>query len=284
VTITNTGDWELVVGSTVLQGGDSGDFQITDDNCSGPALPAGASCEIKVVMTPTVAGSRSTTLDVSSNAPGQPVLGIPVTGGAETRTGRASPNSIAFGPQQIGTLSSAQRVSVVNTGQLPLSVTGIALVGKDAEDFIQENSCMPAPIPVGGSCSALVRQVPSENGGLAATLRVSTDDPDSPYFVQVAGVGDSIPPVVAITGPRRSRKNRVTYSFSANEPVASFGCRVNFKEPVVCTSPYRTPKLAPRRYLIRVQAVDLAGNLGVTPQPLKILKSRRKVKLKQGTG
>jgi len=79
VTVTNSGPGFLTVARVRLAGGDSADFAIEDDHCSGVELWPDGTCEIEVGFSPTALGYRATTLVVESN--GSPdTAEVPVTG------------------------------------------------------------------------------------------------------------------------------------------------------------------------------------------------------------
>jgi hypothetical protein len=99
-----------------------------------------------------------------------------------------SPRSIGFGQQTVGTKSSPQTATLVNADALPLTVTGIQIIGTNAKEFSQTNNC-PANIPVGGSCKIQVTFAPKSQGNKSASLSVSYSGPGSPQSVALTGTG-----------------------------------------------------------------------------------------------
>jgi len=71
LTLTNTGNIDLVIGITSLTGPDSGDFAIVS-NCSGQTVPAGGVCQMTVTATPSTPGPKSASLVIPTNAAGSP--------------------------------------------------------------------------------------------------------------------------------------------------------------------------------------------------------------------
>jgi hypothetical protein len=59
---------------------------------------------------------------------------------------------------------------------------------------------------------------------------------------------------------KKTGKRRAKFSFTANEPVARFECKLDKGRFRQCKSPYRR-KVGPGRHSFRVRAVDLAGNV-----------------------
>ena len=63
---------------------------------------------------------------------------------AETRGLSApglSPSSLAFASQAVGATTSAQTITLTNSGNADLSVNSIAVSGANASDFTQSNNC-----------------------------------------------------------------------------------------------------------------------------------------------
>ncbi|MDB5978482.1 MAG: repeat-containing protein, partial [Nevskia sp.] len=71
VQVSNSGGTTLQVGAPTIGDAAAADFNVASNGCTAP-LEAGASCSMAVVFTPRVAGSRSATLSISSNAGSQP--------------------------------------------------------------------------------------------------------------------------------------------------------------------------------------------------------------------
>jgi hypothetical protein len=69
--ITNVGAQSLELGSGSLGGNDPGDFALAAETCSSRPLAFGQSCTISVRFTPAVAGSRTASLTVPDNEPGE---------------------------------------------------------------------------------------------------------------------------------------------------------------------------------------------------------------------
>lgn len=80
-----------------------------------------------------------------------------------------SPTLLQFGDVAINTTSTAQVVTVNNTGTVPVPVHSIKLKGKNPGQFAQTNNC-PANLPVGSSCTVNVVFSPTFAGKKAAGL------------------------------------------------------------------------------------------------------------------
>jgi hypothetical protein len=95
------------------------------------------------------------------------------TGTAATPRAAVSPAGLTFGPQEIGTTSSPQTVTLTNTGSAPLHVSSVGLIGP----YTMTHNCLTAsPIPPGGSCSASVRFAPVSMGSAPWGTLTFTDN------------------------------------------------------------------------------------------------------------
>jgi uncharacterized repeat protein (TIGR03803 family) len=100
---------------------------------------------------------------------------------------KVSPASLTFDNQDVGTTSLPQTVTLSNTGNWPLIVSGLVTSG----DFAQTNDC-GGSVAVGGSCTINVTFTPTQTATRTGTLTV-TDN--SNYFsgsqqtVLLAGTG-----------------------------------------------------------------------------------------------
>ena len=128
-----------------------------------------------------------------------------------------APASVAFGTRQTGSTSSAQAVTLTNTGTAPLLLTGIAITGPHSADFNQTNACGSNLAPSAG-CTISVTFTPSVTGARTASLTVSSNAPGAPHAVPLTGtgVGFSIAPTVAVLTPGLTQQFSVT---SPNGPV-----------------------------------------------------------------
>jgi hypothetical protein len=80
---------------------------------------------------------------------------------------------------------------------------------------------------------------------------------------------DSTAPVTRVTmGPGvKTRKRKVVFRFAdvtEDPPGTSFACKVNKAGWKPCASPFRLGHLRPKRYVVRIRATDLAGNVEKT--------------------
>jgi hypothetical protein len=96
----------------------------------------------------------------------------------------ASPSSVSFGSEAVGSTSAAQTVTVSNPGTTAATVSGVSVTGA----FSQANTC-GASIAAGGSCTVSVKFAPTASGAASGTLSVASSAPGSPLTVALSGTG-----------------------------------------------------------------------------------------------
>ncbi|MDX6263428.1 MAG: hypothetical protein QOH84_5116 [Kribbellaceae bacterium] len=174
VTVTNSGTAAAPVSSIAI----TGDFAQTN-NC-GTSIAAGSSCTVNVTFSPTAAGGRSGNLTV--NAAGvTSTVPLSGTGVAPGPILTANPGSLSFPDTAVGSSSSAQTVTVTNSGTASAAVTGVSASG----DFSQTNNC--ATIAVGASCTVTVTFRPTASGARTGGVTVTSNA--SPVSVSLTGNG-----------------------------------------------------------------------------------------------
>ena len=90
-----------------------------------------------------------------------------VTAGTAMTTARATPTSLTFPGQQIGTLSATQTVAIINTGAITLNATQVSISG----DFAETDNCANPVLP-GDACTVNVTFTPSQTGQRTGLLTV----------------------------------------------------------------------------------------------------------------
>jgi len=103
-----------------------------------------------------------------------------------------SSTSLSFGNQATGTTSSAQSVSLENTGSAALSITAIQLTGNYPNQYIQTNNCGTS-LAQAASCTITVRFAPINLGSITAAVSLIDNASNSPQTVSLSGTGVSSP-------------------------------------------------------------------------------------------
>jgi hypothetical protein len=181
VTLTNTGSATLTITGISA----SGDFAETD-NC-GSSVAAGANCAINVTFAPTASGTRTGTLSIANNASGSPQSAkLTGTGAGSAPVVSLSPSSLTFASQTVGTTSAAQTVTLSNTGNASLTITGVSASG----DFAETNSC-GSSVAAGVNCTISVTFTPTASGTRTGTLSITDNASGSPQSVSLTGTGSN---------------------------------------------------------------------------------------------
>ena len=170
VTLTNTGGSNLMVRKILVTGLDPGDYAAMD-NGQCASLPPGTSCQISVTFTPTAAGTRSATLQITDNA-GLCGQRVTLTGTGVQPAVTLSPTSLTFAARLLNSLSPPQTVTLTNSGNGTLMITSIAASG----DFSESNTC-GASLAAGASCAINVTFRPAAKGIRTGAVSVTDDAP-----------------------------------------------------------------------------------------------------------
>jgi uncharacterized protein YfaP (DUF2135 family) len=181
VTLTNTGGSTLTISAITV----SANFSKT--TTCGTSLAAGATCTINVAFAPTSTGAISGTLSVTSNAVGSPhTMPLSGTGLAANPSITLTPSSLSFAARTVGTTSSAQTVTLGNSGPGTLTIASITISG----DFAFASTCA-STLPQGGTCTIDITFTPIAAGTRIGSLTITSNASGSPHGVALAGTGQS---------------------------------------------------------------------------------------------
>ncbi len=195
VTVSNTGETDLVVSSIVLGGANAGDFAVA---ASLPlTVAAGASAELSVTFTPTAVGGRSATATIVTTDPLVPTSAVALSGIGESPVIAVVPATLAFGNIRSGQELSLP-LTLSNTGSGPLTITTLDLSGADAAQFSVEVISLPLVLAPGASRAVAVKYSPTVLGSAQAKISVLSDDLVA-TTVEVPLTGTGVSPTVAIT-------------------------------------------------------------------------------------
>lgn len=202
VTLTNEGTSTLTINSITA----SGDFAQTN-MCPG-SLASGANCMISITFSPTTGGARggSVTINSAGNSP----QNVSLIGTASSGTASLSPTTVTFAKQNIWTSSSAQTVTLTNTGNTPLEIISVVASG----DYAQTNNC-DSSLATSASCSINVSFQPSGGGTRTGYITVSDTDASSLQTISLTGTGRVPVTAVTITPGFASARSTQTVQFQA---------------------------------------------------------------------
>lgn len=175
VTITNSGNVTLAIGSVTVSGASSFSLapQGANNTCSNQNVaPNGGTCTIGVTYAPSSPEQVSATLNVPSNAAGSPAHQA-LTGTADASVAQISPGTVGFGNVPAGQTSGPQTVTISNTGVgTALGISTVAVSG-DSAFTLSNNTCNGQSIAAGSHCTVAVSFSSTTAGSHSATLQVT---------------------------------------------------------------------------------------------------------------
>jgi len=168
----------------------SGDFSQTND--CGTVVPAGGgTCTIQVTFTPSQAGPITDQVTIADNAQRSPQT-ITVSGTGVTSAGTLTLSTpvLSFSAVTVGDTSSAQPVQLVNTGNVPVTVTSIDMTG----NFTETNNCgtLPVVLNAGAACTINIVFAPAASGNLSGAMKVQDNAINNPQGVSLSGTGNAV--------------------------------------------------------------------------------------------
>ena len=179
IRISNSGDGELNIGQVTLP--NTADFILLYDFCSSQTLSSDQNCSLRIQFKPQTVGAKTATLAIVSDDPSTPTLEIALSGEG---TLPPTPNiemeeaSYDFGETQVGTTSEFKVARVMNTGNAPLQLGQISLVG--SEFMIKYDLCSNKTLSPSRYCSVIMQFKPISVGAKTANLSIPSNDPDMP--------------------------------------------------------------------------------------------------------
>ena len=148
----------------------------------GTGLP-----EAPVVQLSAAAASSSPSVLVAATY-GRGIWQLPLwTAGTQLTTATASPGSLSFASQDLGSTSSAQAVTLTNTGGVALTPTAIAASG----DFSETDNCVNASLSLGASCTIEVTFTPTQTGTRTGQLTINANVAGGQLTASLSGTGQA---------------------------------------------------------------------------------------------
>ena len=174
----------------------SGDFIFSpspNTNCTLPTvlIAGGANCNYVVVFAPAAAGQRTGSLTLTTDAPGTPSFVVNFTGnGVTIPAPTLAPGVLNFGPLASGTSSTAQSLTLTNSGNGPLTLSAPVLTGPFS---LSANTCA-SPLAPAANCTLSIKfNAPATKGPASGRLTLSTNAAGATLAAALHGV--------SVTGP-----------------------------------------------------------------------------------
>jgi hypothetical protein len=131
---------------------------------------------------------------------------------------RFSPASLTFNSQTIGTISASQNVTLTNTGNAALTISGISVSGTNSSDFSQTNTCGTS-LAAGTGCTISVSFSPAASGTRSASFSVTDNAAGSPQAVALSGTGAVSAPIATFSPSSLIFGMQAPGTTSASQPV-----------------------------------------------------------------
>lgn len=213
VTVTNSGTASLSISSITLGGTNAADFAQTSTCAS--SLAAGASCTVTVTYTPSAAGTSSASVALATNAAGSPTsIALSGTGVTPTPALTLSTTALSLTSNTLGAPGAGQTVTLTDSGNAPLTLTGITISGSGAAGFTQSSTC-GSTLAVAAQCTVTVTYTPAGAGAVSATLAVTSDAPTGTNTVALTGAYASATsnsvPITIDSGPPAVTTANIAY-------------------------------------------------------------------------
>jgi DNA/RNA endonuclease YhcR with UshA esterase domain len=216
IEIRNVGTQDLAVTAIGLGGADAAQFAITQGG-GGFTLAPNATHTITVTFTPTSVGSKTATLQLTTNDPDESTFNVGLTGSGTTPANiDVTPTTQSYGSVPVGSTAS-RSVTVRNTGGANLVVSATTLGGTDSGQFSITSGGGSFTLATNATRNIDVRFAPTSDGAKSATLQLTSNDPDgSPFTVSLSGTGTTAPDIAV---------SPTTYSYGA-QSIGSSATRV----------------------------------------------------------
>ncbi|MFI0430165.1 choice-of-anchor D domain-containing protein [Mariniflexile sp. HMF6888] len=192
LTVTNTGEEDLVLKSFNLSGSNVSEFHVNASETE-ETLQAGKTYEFVVTFKPTEAGDKTAALSIISNV-GEHKVNLSGKGTSEpAAVFNINPESKDFGGIEINK-TAILNFTISNTGNAELVISESTLGGTNANEYSATNNSVT--IPENGATGVKVTFAPQTIGNKTATLSIVTNV--GTYTVNLQGNGISDPNIVNI--------------------------------------------------------------------------------------
>ncbi|MBY0241349.1 MAG: choice-of-anchor D domain-containing protein, partial [Burkholderiaceae bacterium] len=201
ITVNNAGQAALRLTSISLSGANTAIFTLGGSCATATAVPAGGSCTVTVVATPTTAGAFAASLNLASNASNGSIA-VSLAGSASTAAPALSANTtaVSFGTQTIGASAATQTVAITNRGNVPVTFTSVAVSGASSVT-IGSGGCA-GTLAVKASCNVPLAFAPTAQGSVNATLLLRSNAADVSVSITGSGTTAAVAlPALSETGP-----------------------------------------------------------------------------------
>lgn len=216
--LRNMGSAALTISSKTV----TGDYAETDD--CGSTVAAASFCTFTITFTPTVSGADDGVLTIADDAQGSPhsvsLLGIGISGPSSFS---ASPSSLRFSSSPVGVETAAQTVTIRNTSNAVLNISGVQV-----SDGFAAAASNCGSVPVSQTCIVQVSFMPTSAGMRTGTVRLTKSATGNSQVVALSGSGIDF--VTSATNSSAAVKagGSATYQLTVGSTGGNFSNSVSF--------------------------------------------------------
>ncbi|MBL4795068.1 MAG: choice-of-anchor D domain-containing protein [Pseudomonadales bacterium] len=218
VTVSNSGNEELLISSITISGGDATDF--SEGNDCGSSIAAGGSCEIDVTFMADGISTSNASLIIESNDTDEATTTVTLSGASELDPEpeiTVSTDAVDFGDVMAGE-TPTETVTITNEGSAALIVSSIQLLDDDAASFLQSNDC--STVAPGNSCSIELTYIADGNATHVTDLEIMSNDSSEPsVIVDVTGTSVFIENPEIVVSPTSADLGRIEIGESSDSTV-----------------------------------------------------------------
>jgi hypothetical protein len=153
---------------------DNTDFAVSGGSClDRSAVPAGKSCSVNVMLTPSRDGALTGKLTIAEAGFGAITLITPLKGAGGEPALEATPTGADFARTIVGQKSDPATINITSVYVEPTTVRLVKIGGENPQDFsIDDNACRGAQVPTDAGCPITVSFHPTGAGRRTATVNV----------------------------------------------------------------------------------------------------------------
>ena len=190
--IVNTGDEDLKIFAPDLVSGNFR-FEIDEYETDEITIAGGDLLEVNVYYNPETYETNGAYVSVEGNDEENPDVQVLLTGGGDAPVIDVSPLEFDYGDISIG-CDNEERITIRNEGNQDLIVETITQMVTQPVDILMEMGSLPPPpwtILPGQELDFLVSYIPSDIGGDASDIEITSNDPVNPLVItEQIGDGD----------------------------------------------------------------------------------------------
>ena len=173
----------------------SSTLDVTESTLVSYASSNAAVATINTSGTVTATGTGNAMITLTYTQGGQNIkISVPVTVVYPMVT--ASPTSLTFPGQAVGSTSATQQVTMTNVSNGVMSVLNVGVAG----DFSETDNCITSsPLAAGGGCTVNVTFSPTATGSRTGKANIASSANIVPISIPLTGTGTATPPTPTIT-------------------------------------------------------------------------------------